>query len=162
MNMTVDEAWHEKSPLRIKLPTSSNWRTADRPDSVARDSDIVRPLKYGRTVEDSCVVNYEFARNYRRWIFIFGLLFCAESLRGLRRARGTANNAASAASNTLRLQGHKDELSYLLLFSSSRCQPTPPCSSNHSPHAGQRHHSAKAARQHRFFKADRYPILHNG
>ena len=60
--MAVDEAWHEKSPARINLPASSNWRTANGPDSVARNSDIVRSLKYGRTVEDSCVVNYEFAR----------------------------------------------------------------------------------------------------
>lgn len=60
--MAVDKAWHEKSPSRINLPTSSNRRTADRMDSVARNSDIVRPLKYGRTVEDSRVVYYEVAR----------------------------------------------------------------------------------------------------
>jgi hypothetical protein len=62
MNVAVDEAGHEKSPLRINLPTSCNWRAANGPDSVARNSDIVQPLKYGRAVEDSCVVNYEFAR----------------------------------------------------------------------------------------------------
>ena len=60
--MAIDEAWHKKSPSRINLPASSNWRTADEPDSVARNSDIVRSLKYGRTVEDSRVVNYEVAR----------------------------------------------------------------------------------------------------
>jgi len=59
--MAVDEAWHEKSPLRIKLSASSNWRTANGPDSATRNSDIVQSLKYGRTIEDSRVVNYEFA-----------------------------------------------------------------------------------------------------
>ena len=60
--MAVDEAWHEKSPSRINLPASSNWRTANGPDSVTPNSDIVRSLKYGRTVEDSRVVYYEVAR----------------------------------------------------------------------------------------------------
>jgi hypothetical protein len=62
MNVAVDEAWHEKSPSRINLPTSSNWGSAYGPDSVASNPDIVRSLKYGRTVEDSRVVNYEVAR----------------------------------------------------------------------------------------------------
>ena len=61
MNVAVDEAWHEKSPSRINLPAASNWRAADGPDSVARNSDIVQSLKDGRAVEDSGVVNYEVA-----------------------------------------------------------------------------------------------------
>ena len=59
--MAVDEAWHEKSPSRINLPTSSNWRTANGSDSAARNTDVVRALKYGRPVEDFRVVYYEFA-----------------------------------------------------------------------------------------------------
>jgi hypothetical protein len=60
--MAVDEAWHEKSAAGINLPTSGNGGTANGPDSVTRNSEIVRALKYGRTVEDSRVVYYEVAR----------------------------------------------------------------------------------------------------
>jgi hypothetical protein len=109
MNVAVDEAWHEKSPSRINLPASRNWRTADGPDSATGNSDIVRSLKYSPTIEDSRVVNYEFAR-----IIIAGFhlraLFRAVSLKILWLAWAWHREHRRPGSfETLHLQSHNDK-----------------------------------------------------
>jgi hypothetical protein len=139
MNVAIDEAWHEKSSSRINLPASSDWRTANGPDSVTRNSDIVRSLKYDRTVEDSRVVYYEVARITVVGLHLWTLRYTPR--RNLRydfpiptrsnRSNGFPRQGVYLKGSLTRLPGFKDKMNFAFanvcqieeLFSNTRGQP---------------------------------------
>jgi hypothetical protein len=140
--MAIDEARHEKSPSRINLPTPGDWRTANKPDSVARNSDIVRSLKYGRTVEDSRVVDYQVAcifvaglhiqaplpcRSFRKlsWPEAASLLFLrlvTVGLRSLRSSRGTYSIGLASGWLSFRRRARRSKHTCQMDFPSDACK----------------------------------------